>query len=99
MTLVKRKGCGTSAICQGPAGFLDAKLSNGTYLINGKKEQAFLGKKKNGLELKKRGVKHSIKNFIHLATCSYYPVVNIPQEMPVTVFLKRGKSFLFMASI
>ncbi len=29
----------------------------------------------------------------------HHPVVNIPQEMPVTVFLKRGKSFLFIASI
>lgn len=49
--------------------------------------------------LKKRGMQHSITNSIYLATYSYYPVVNIPQEMPVTVFLKRGKSFLFMASI
>lgn len=42
-----------SAVCHGPAGLLSIKLSNGNYLVDGKKINAFTNEEEEGIKMEK----------------------------------------------
>ena len=42
-----------SAVCHGPAGLVNIKLSNGKYLVNGKKISAFTNEEETAVKLEK----------------------------------------------